>query len=181
MSATNCDTRHDTATIHDAARRLGLSVRTVQRRIQNGDLSTIERDGKRLVVLDDSATNGATLTRQTTTNDATARDTGGELLAQLQAENEYLKAQVDAWRLQAEAANRTASETAAALRKALDAMPRELAAPAQSTLPTPRADAPQTPQSGAAAQPTGHTPNAPQRRPQREMRPLWKVILGIRS
>ncbi len=30
------------------------------------------------------------------------------------------------------------------------------------------------------AQPARSTPNVAQRRPQREMRPLWKVILGIR-
>lgn len=203
--ATRDTTNRDTVSQSVAARRLGVSLRTVQRRIENGDLSTIERDGKRLVCLEPDATEDATRRDKSATvdateydtgatNDATNRDSGAtmtrhddaaraELLAHLQAENEYLKSQVDAWRLQAEAANRTASETAAALRKALDAMPRAIEAPADalSESTTQRGSTPQeAPQSGKAANHKGSTPSARNSRHSREMRPLWKVILGIR-
>jgi len=192
-------TKRDKLTLEEAARSLGVSLRTVQRRIKDGDLSTIESDGARLVCLasdaTEAATEAATPARQNATSDATARqidatkrdsapDARADLLAHLRTENEYLKSQVDAWRLQTEAANRTASETAAALREALKAMPRAIEAGSGSTAssgstPT-RENATEAAQSGEPIQPARSTPNAPQRTPQREMRPLWKVILGIR-
>jgi uncharacterized small protein (DUF1192 family) len=69
-----------------------------------------------------------------------------ELIAEKDARIADLREQIDAWRLQAEAANRTASETAAALRKALDAMPKALPdASTPNAEKTGREDAPQAP------------------------------------
>jgi excisionase family DNA binding protein len=136
------DSQRDSATITEAARLLGVSVRTVQRRLDNGDLRAIERDGKRLVDMTPDATSDVTQGDNVSRHDAT-RDTTGDgstpaLLDQLKDENAFLRAQVDAWRLQAEAANRTASETAAALREALKAMPKALPdVSTQAANPTP--------------------------------------------
>ncbi len=69
----------------------------------------------------------ANLGANSRTDDPEPTNRTAELLAEKDARIEDLRAQIDAWRLQAEAANRTASETAAALRKALDAMPKALA------------------------------------------------------
>ncbi len=187
VDATRDTTKRDTVTFEEAAHHLGVSLRTVQRRVRTGDLSTIERGGARLVCLESDATEAAT-TRQVdateSDNDATkhdsSHDTTGKLLAHLQTENEYLKEQVNAWRLQAEAANRQASETSAALRKALDAMPKMIEAGSGSTPTEGRENSLQTPPSGEPARPTGKTVSASQRQTSREMRPLWKVILGVR-
>jgi len=185
-------TKRDTLTLEEAARRLGVSLRTVQRRIKDGDLSTIESDGARLVCLASGATEAATPARQNATRGATARqidatkrdsepDARADLLDHLRTENEYLKAQVDAWRLQTEAANRTANEAMASLRKALDAAPKAITGGDSGSTPTVARDvATGCDESGQPANHKGKAANVPQRTPQREMRPLWKVILGIR-
>ncbi len=79
----------------------------------------------------------------------------------------------DQWRNQVEAANRDAAELRAALRKALDAMPKQITA-ADVEL---RNATPQTPvaETSSGSQPTGQQPTA-----RREPRPLWKLILGMR-
>jgi len=110
-----------------------------------------------------------------------APDARADLLAHLRTENEYLKSQVDAWRNQTEAANRTANEAMASLRKALDAAPKAITGgDSVSTQAVARDVATGCDESGQPANHKGKAANAPQRTPQREMRPLWKVILGIR-
>lgn len=145
------DTREMTP--EDAARHYGVSLRTIQRRLHNGDLQEITRDGQRLVIVADATDDAPRVVTNSdidATDDSVSRHPDATLLEHLQAENAYLKTQIDAWRLQAEAANRTASETAAALRKALEALPKEL---------PPAAD--QQPQTDAATTSTPATNQEP--------------------
>jgi len=97
----------------------------------------------------------------------------------------------DQWRAQVEAANRDAAELRAALRTALAAMPKALPSPEKleqvGTDTSTRAevaissqDAQEATQTGATAKDTTSTQNVAQRGIAREMRPLWKVILGVR-
>ncbi len=118
-------------TITAASKQLGVTVRTVQRRLDSGVLRSIMRDGRRLVLLDSGATPSATqrdtLTRHATPNVAsrdTSRDTApGDMttkyVAQIEAENRFLRGQI-------EEGNRNAAELRSALRKALDNAPKML-------------------------------------------------------
>jgi excisionase family DNA binding protein len=114
-------------------------------------------------------------------SDQHAPDFAVRYVAQIEEENRFLRAQV-------EEGNRNAAELRAALRKALDAQPRQLTsgtteAPAQSpetaqnrpqiAAPTDTAAAPKiAPESPRNAK--GAAPDKP------EPRPLWKLILGVR-
>jgi hypothetical protein len=69
----------------------------------------------------------ANLGANSRTDDPEPTNRTRELLAEKDARIEDLRAQIDAWRLQAEAANRTAAETSAALREALKVLPKALA------------------------------------------------------
>lgn len=86
----------------------------------------------------------------------------------------------DQWRAQVEAANRDAAEMRAALREALRAMPKAIAAPDMSTHLGSSQDAQQRDQSGETGKATQAPEIGAQSQAGREMRPLWKVILGIR-
>lgn len=108
-----------------AARLLGVGLRTVQRRIRSGELRSIERDGRRLVLLDNAATIDATrdtVTRQSATNDATERDSDADLRDTLKHEreqNQFLRSVI-------EQLQRDGAETRAALREALKLAPKQL-------------------------------------------------------
>ena len=184
---TKGDTTRDSVTVTEAARRLGVSVRTVQRKLDSGELQAIRRDGKRRVLLSPDATTrqaDATerdnVTRQKATPDATERDTAQagstpDLAAQLTQSREeilFLRGLV-------EQHQRSEAELRAALRKSLDAMPKALAsgstpdAEKQS-----RENDPQAPQSATGNQ----TKVATARRPKLT---AWQRaairILGIRT
>jgi excisionase family DNA binding protein len=114
----------------EAAQCLGVSLRTVQRRVKDGHLNTIESAGARLVCLAPDATEDATSDKPCRDSDATARqidatkrdsepDPTGEVLALLKSENAFLRGML-------EARDRDAAELRAALRKALEAMPKAL-------------------------------------------------------
>ncbi len=76
--------------------------------------------------------------------------------------------------------DRDAAELRAALRKALEAMPKQLGgAPSQQDIPESEANTPQNPKSEAVKQ-VSTSANPAQRAQRREARPLWKVVLGIR-
>jgi excisionase family DNA binding protein len=128
--ATNDATRRDNVTFEEAARLLGVSLRTVQRRVKDGHLNSIESDGARLVCLATAATNDATRDKPCRDSDTTARqidatkrdsepDATSEVLALLKSENAFLRGML-------EARERDAAELRAALRKALEAMPKAL-------------------------------------------------------
>jgi excisionase family DNA binding protein len=201
-SDTSRDRRRDTATVTEAARLLGVTVRTVQRRLDRGELSAIEAEGKRLVVMPQDATGDTTAeatgrdsdTRQDATHDTTqathdatgdatpgdtSRDMTTYLLAEKDAHIADLRAQVDAQRLQIEAANRAAAEATAALREALRFSTRALPAPDTSTHVDAR-NARETRKSDATTKTTPDAKNALQSGTAREIRPLWRVILGLR-
>jgi hypothetical protein len=146
-------------TINQAAARLGISSRAVQKRCANGTLAARrvstpagerwEVEGANLPAnLDASWTrtdeptgreprepDAVLNSKSGRVQDANPRTIGREpdantreLIAEKDARIEDLRAQIDAWRLQAEAANRTAAEASAALREALKAMPKAITA-----------------------------------------------------
>jgi hypothetical protein len=149
-------------TVSQAAARLGLSERTVRKRIKTGEIEAEKRpldggglawhvhlsparagsepeaqrknepEARRKPFESESASERNRAGSATENAPEVSEPRAGStpeagLLDQLKEENAFLRSQVEAWRLQAEAANRTASETSAALRKALDAMPKALA------------------------------------------------------
>ncbi len=162
-------------TFEEAARLLGVSLRTVQRRVKDGNLNSIERDGARLVCLEPDATTDATRDATMRDNDATPRqidatqrDTAqarstpdvAASLAQSREEILFLRALV-------EQHQRSEAELRAALRKALDAMPKAL--PGENTPAaenTTRYDAPQA----KITAPGDVTPVAQKQAAQRGMR-----------
>lgn len=135
--ATNDATRDTTSTILSrqgvalpvAAKALGVSLRTVQRRLDKGELGFIERDGKRFVLLDSGAdghdkARDSDATRDTfvVSRDTTARQTTGlstEREKELRDEIVFLRGLV-------EQRDRDAAELRAALRDALKITPRQL-------------------------------------------------------
>ncbi|RYX80634.1 hypothetical protein EON83_27800 [bacterium] len=120
--------RHGVA-LRVAADRLGVSLRTVQRRVAKGNLPFIERDGERFVLLEAVATPSATSDATPRQNGATHRDTDatpGNLSSD--RESQY-KEEIRFLRGLVEQRDRDAAELRAALREALRAMPKQLAAP----------------------------------------------------
>jgi excisionase family DNA binding protein len=205
--ATRDTTERDNVSFEEAARRLGVSLRTVQRRVRDGHLNSIESEGGRLVCLTPDATEGATRDKPCRDSDATPRQIDATKRATAQAGSTpdvaaslaQSREEVLFLRGLVEQHQRSESELRAALRKALDAMPkalpdgeklnevgREKLQQVATDLGQVRTEnessenAPGRAQTIKPAQPARSTPNAAQRQPQREMRPLWKVILGIR-
>ncbi len=114
--------------------------------------------------------------------DTVQSDARDEFLSHLKSENAFLRAQL-------EAMTQSEAQTKAALREALKAMPKQLtagdsvlsdAAPSANSAPTmappDAATPPSAPSSGDATSPeqqqSAHI--------QKELRPLWKIVLGIR-
>ena len=181
-------TRRDSVTFEEAARLLGVSLRTVQRRVKDGDLNTIESDGARLVCLAPDATTDATRDTTRRDNDATARqidatkrDTAqagstpdvAASLAQSREEILFLRGLV-------EQHQRSEAELRAALRKALDAMPKAITAGDESA-PIEAATAPENAQ---AKETTQAAKQSPQRGTKPRKLTAWQRIgariLGIR-
>ena len=122
---------------------------------------------------------------QVADRDEAAPDFRARYIAQMEAENSFLKSQL-------EDANRNAAELRAALRKALEIAPRQLTpgTPTDATAPTASA-APEMAQGAPLDSVTTETAtvmpgavkspqNAKSAHSQKEPRPLWKVILGVR-
>jgi hypothetical protein len=106
------ETRH--LTIREAAAHLGVSTRTINRRVQAGTLTETLRDGVRYVVLGDvpAYTYPETLTAET--QDRTDRDTE-TLVSELRDRLQATEADRDHWRHQAETLSRNVSELTATL------------------------------------------------------------------
>lgn len=119
-----------------ASRLLGVSLRTVQRRLDKGELAFIERDGKRFVLLPERSASGepdATGHDKTRDSDAT-NDTTARQAAGLSSERESeLKEEIRFLRGLVEQRDRDAAELRAALREALKMAPRQLEAGESST------------------------------------------------
>ncbi len=113
---------------------------------------------------------------QVTRTDANVR----ALIAEKDARIEDLRGQIDAWRLQAEAANRTAAETSAALREALKAMPKQLTAGNRNE----PIEAAQGAQSTQVKETSATVKQSPQNGTQRKTLTAWQRVaarvLGIR-
>jgi hypothetical protein len=104
----------------------------------------------------------------------------------LAAENEILREALqrerenaDQWRAQVEAANRHAAESAAALREALRAMPKQITGEYSQSETSAQNDL-EPSKSGAAGKATGAQKNAPERKPAREFARTLRRLLGIR-
>jgi hypothetical protein len=143
---TTRDTKGDSpgarvVSVSQAAAALSVTVRTVQRRLDSGVLRSEKRNGRRFVVLPSDgpadektgateATPNATFdtTQNTTTRhpNATDGDMASRLIAQLEAENRFLKGEL-------ETAHRNHALGMAAMREALKALPKALPAPAAET------------------------------------------------
>jgi excisionase family DNA binding protein len=119
--ATRDTTESDNVSFEEAARRLGVSLRTVQRRVRDGNLNTIESDGARLVCLTPTATSDATPRQIDATKRDSEPDANGEVLSLLKSENAFLRSML-------EARERDAAELRSSLREALKAMPKALTA-----------------------------------------------------
>jgi hypothetical protein len=154
----NDATRRDNLTrqvsLSVAAERLGVSVRTVQRRLKRGDFEFVERDGERFVVLPESATSDATARQSDATGDATSVAGDVALLAEREARIAELREEVLFLR------ERNRELNAIVMRHA-HALP-----------------APQSPTMLEAPEPTTTRP-APASA-QKPARPLWMVLLGWR-
>ena len=99
-------------------------------------------------------------------------DTASVFTAHLLAENAFLRGQI-------EGHARAEAELRAALREALRAMPKQIEAGSTVEIdrtPQSASNASQTPQGSAA----GKMPGEGASGTRREMRPLWKVVLGVR-
>jgi excisionase family DNA binding protein len=193
-------------TVSQAAARLGISERTVQRRCKSGQLSArlvTDEDGAQWLIDPATVTTGDDIGADTadkvpthskppfqSQNDALRPDkvtTGATaaLLAEKDARINDLRAQVEAWRLQAEAANRTAAETSAALREALKALPKALTDGSTPTVENiGRENAPQAPIIPSGDKTTTATKQSPQRGAKPRKLTAWQRIgariLGIR-
>lgn len=128
-----------------AAKALGVSLRTVQRRLDRGELGFTERDGKRFVLLEPGAdardkTRDSDATHDTTARQVDAtRDKNHERESELKEEIRFLRGLV-------EQRDRDAAELRAALREALKVVPRQLTAAPEQAARIER----QEPQNGAA-------------------------------
>lgn len=193
----------DWLTVTQAAARLGVSVRAVQKRCQSGKLKAQrvetaqgvrwEVDGRELGR--ERTNEPANIGREPTNADAQSgakldanprtigrepanqssepgREQDANRVAELKEEVRFLRAQV-------EAHARTAAEATAAVRELTRAL-NQLKA-----LPSPSAETEQI--EGHSVTPESHTTkdttassSGPQWPAKREMRPLWRVILGLR-
>ncbi len=206
----------ESLTINQAAARLGISERTLRKRIASGEVKAekqaLEAGGMAWRVwLDGSAPEAERKTEPEARRKPFESESASErkrnrsevenapefsepragsepeagLIDQLRDENAFLRAQIDAWRLQAEAANRTAAEASAALREALKALPKAL--PGENTPDvekTSRYSAPQATQTAPGdVVPTAQKQAAQLRAKPRKLTAWQRIgarILGIR-
>lgn len=162
VTVTECDT------VADVAECLNISVRTAHRRISKGQFETIERDGKRVILVPTATSvmpDGRPLADSGTPDDSPKSDR--VLIDQLQKRLESAEAdatawrsQADAWRLQSEASNRMANEAMAALRNEQKRTAKELLSGSN--------DAPQTDTATTSTPATDPTPHAATDAPQND-------------
>ncbi len=194
----------DILTVAQAAQILGVTARTIQRQCQAGKLAArrIETEfGEKWEIdrtaVEKAATEATTPARQGSNEGTTEAaiaprhvapmsqdedknppNFAARYIAQIEDENRFLK-------LQIEEGNRNAAELRAALRKALEAQPRQLT---ESTVgaaaaPPVAARTPETLPAVVSPVESEKTPKIGSNRGARshkEPRPLWKVMLGIR-
>jgi excisionase family DNA binding protein len=192
IDATRDATERDTMTLEAAAERLGVSLRTVQRRIKDGQLHAVERDGKRFVYFAPGATEGATRDATARQIDATNRDTRHDsaaslvaaLLTEKDARIEALEARVSDLQTQAERLNDALQSAQQALlrEQQAHAEARQLHARQMEALP-PAVEGWSTPtQEPARSTSTSSTPPRPEPHRSRAFyfRQALKIIFGLR-
>jgi excisionase family DNA binding protein len=181
-------TRRDTVSqdgigIEAAAKVLGVSRRTVQRRIKAGELECIEVDGERLVVLPATvsrrvATEPASIDATPRQIDATDSDTVSQVLREVlereREQNQFLRSLL-------EARDRDAAELRAALREALKLAPKQLTDGSKlEQVETGRENAPQAALTTNASQTTpGPITGAVGRSGTRVLKPWQRVIMRM--
>jgi excisionase family DNA binding protein len=106
------ETRH--LTIREAAAHLGVSTRTINRRVRAGTLTQTQRDGVRYIVLGDIPAQTYPEPSTAETQDRTDRDTE-TLVSELRDRLATTEADRDHWRHQAETLSRNVSELTATL------------------------------------------------------------------
>jgi excisionase family DNA binding protein len=163
------DSRRDSATITEAARLLGVSVRTVQRRLDTGKLESFESEGKRFVRLTPDTTANATQGDSVTRHDATEGDTRMGRLEGYQAAQFEQRLQI-AITQAVEMATAPLLEMLKEQRAQLD---RLEAKSTQESTPIEAATAP------ANAQAKETTPTAKQSAQARVLRPWQRVIMRV--
>jgi excisionase family DNA binding protein len=188
----------DYLTVSEAAARLKVSERTIRRRCENGKLTAllkptatgnawhIEADSCGQSA--DTAANGAAIAADTVSNEnqtQTGADTAAKSsdrfgqAAAIGADTDRALGRLEGMALSGlEKSIAQAVENAVAL--AIAPLADEIRALRLQVEKQGREDATGRAETIEPAQPARSTPNVAQRRPQREMRPLWKVILGIR-
>jgi excisionase family DNA binding protein len=110
----------------------------------------------------------------------TGSGTEAESTPEYSRQIERLESEVLFLRGLVEQRDRDAAEMRAALREALRSMPKAIEAGSQSTPDQPRETVPREGQSTPTPKTTPAQSSGTQRPAAREMRPLWKVMLGIR-
>jgi hypothetical protein len=189
-------------TVAQVAQLLGITPRAIQRRCQAGKYVTRRVDTPKgeaweidAASIETTATGTANATAtdherqaepfgertanqgERSANDSQSQpDFAARYIAQIEAENRFLK-------LQIEEGNRNAAELRAALRKAIDAQPRQLttgtsAAPEVAQI---RPQIAATSNTSTDAQTPAESPGkAKGAASRREPRPLWKLLLGVK-
>ena len=154
----------DRLTTAQAASRLGISESGVRKRVQRGQMPH-ERDGtgRLWVYLDTSETAG----RKSRDSDRKSRDSDAP-----DALVEQMQARIDSLERQLEQERQANSEHRRLLAAALERIPPQLEAPADSSAP----DAPQAPERGEEQQGRGDVPTGPQTATSR--RPWWRRVFG---
>jgi hypothetical protein len=182
-------------TTSDAAARLGIGERAVQKRCAAGTLTARRTDEGRWEVAADSLPRTGEPNRTRTNRTGEPQDASRANLSTIQDANEpnsgrertgqdanqfaRMEAEVLFLRSMIEQHQRSEAELRAALREALKAMPKAIEAGSQSTLETSPQDGPGRAESTQAIQPTGKTANAAQRQARRKVSPLQRAIMRL--
>jgi hypothetical protein len=182
-------------TTSDAAARLGIGERAVQKRCAAGTLTARRTDEGRWEVAADSLPRTGEPNRTRTNRTGELQDANRANLSTIQDANEpnlgrertepnanqfaRMEAEVLFLRSMVEQHQRSEAELRAALREALKAMPKAIEAGSQSTLEASPQDSPGRAESTQAAQPTGKGAGVPQRAPQRKVSPLQRAVMRL--
>jgi hypothetical protein len=144
----------------------------------SNDAETTQTTGETTLPTATATAPTETTIRDDSPDTSTNSDLATKYVAQLETENRFLRAAV-------EARDRDAAELRAALRKALEAMPKQLTSGEGSSTrlsdESANNEAKRDTENEPPTKTTSATKNGLQRPARREMRPLWMVVLGIRA
>lgn len=177
-------------TVAEVARLEGLTVRAVQRRCQAGKYTTRRVAGEKGEVWEIALPSSSVSASATANESEPLRESfahrspnEGEPREGTTGREKELREEVLFLRGLVEQHQRSEAELRAALREALKAMPRQLPNVAEAVSEeAPKASAGKAPPTApeAVESPLTALQTSTGTTPQREPRPLWKVVLGIR-